>query len=216
MAIVLVYPGTLGQPVALQDVLREAHNEMRTTRQALIDKRTKMRIPLDDDTNWSALDDSVRAVSAAVAAQDGPAAQRAAQAIVDAVAGNTLEPLPEYQPDPALDGIVVTMKIAGDADRRRWVAEVAKAWQAVDESRQRGDAVEVAQALSALDAVCSDVVAAVVVKIEGIEGLADTVAASMPGLVGAGLLSPLYAAARHFLELPPGKAVRCGLPPLST
>jgi hypothetical protein len=38
----------------------------------------------------------------------------------------------------------------------------------------------------------------------------------MPGLVLAGLLTPLYSAARHFLELPPGKAVRCGLPPLST
>jgi hypothetical protein len=67
-----------------------------------------------------------------------------------------------------------------------------------------------------LDAIAARVVSAIVVEVAGVEGMKATVAESMPGLTLAGLLAPLYQAARHFLELPVGKAVRCGLPPLST
>jgi hypothetical protein len=135
---------------------------------------------------------------------------RLAKEIVDAVEDHTLEPLGEYEPSPDLDGIMVQMQIVSDEDRRRHNARVAAAWSAVDRARQSGDEVAIAEALSALDAACAALVVAVVVRLDGVQGLAGSVAESMPALVLAGLLGPLYAAARHFLDLPPGKAVRCG------
>jgi hypothetical protein len=134
-----------------------------------------------------------------------------ARLLVELTEGNALEEIEPYDPAPELDGIVVTMQVVSDADRRNWSAETSAAWGRVKEARMAGDVVAMASATNALDALAAKVVAAVVVEIQGIEGLKATVAESMPGLVLAGLLTPLYSAARHFLELPPGKAVRCGL-----
>ena len=216
MPTLLIYPGTHGEPVALQDVLREAHEAFREARQKQIEARQKKRVPLDDSTDWQAVAEAVASVSLAHGERDSVKVGRHARELVELVDGNTLEVVGPYKPDPALDGIVVTMQVVDDATRRMWNAETQAAWMAIRAARVADDAVKAQQALNGLDATAAKVVAGVVVKIEGVEGLKATVAESMPGLILAGLLTPLYTAARHFLELPAPKAVRCGLPPLST
>jgi hypothetical protein len=142
---------------------------------------------------------------------------KAARELVEHTSGNALEPIGDFEPDPAVDGITITMQIVADADRRMWQAETSACWERVRLARIAGDVVGSQRALVDLDAIAGRVVAAVVVDVGGtldLEG--KSVADAVPGLVLAGLLAPLYTAARHFLELPAPKAVRCGLPPLST
>jgi hypothetical protein len=160
--------------------------------------------------------EAVARVSVALSERDSAKIAREARALAEATDGNALEEVGPYEPDPALDGIVIMMQVVSDSDRRRWNAETQAQWQRVRECRIAGDLVAAQEALIALDDIAAKVVGAVVIEVRGVEGLKATVAESMPGLVLAGLLAPLYTAARHFLELPPGKAVRCGLPPLST
>jgi hypothetical protein len=216
MPALLIYPGTKGTPVPLQDVLREAHEAFREARRLQIEQRRKRRVPLDDSTDWSEAKAAADRVSAAVTERDTAKASREARALAEMTDGNALEEVGPYDADPAVDGIMVTMQVVADADRRLWTAETQAAWSRLKEARIAGDHVAAQKALNDMDAVAARVVSAVVVELQGIEGLKATIAESMPGLVLAGLLAPLYAAARHFLELPPGKAVRCGLQPLST
>ena len=216
MPALLIYPGTKGTPVPLQDVLREAHDAFREARKLQIEQRRKRRVPLDDSTDWSEAKAAVDRVSAAVTERDTAKASREARSLAELTDGNALEEVGPYEPDSAVDGIVVTMQVVADADRRLWTAETQAAWSRLKEARIAGDHVAAQKALNDMDAVAARVVSAVVVELQGVEGLKATIAESMPGLVLAGLLAPLYAAARHFLELPVGKAVRCGLPPLST
>ena len=215
--MILIYPGTRGAPVLLQDVLREAHEAHRSARQTQIDSRRKRRVPLDDSTDWVAAGEARDSIIAAVAAQDSAKAATYARALLEATDGNALEPLPEYAPDPALDGIMVTMQVVADADRRMWTAETAACWERITKARAEGDHVAATRHLVELDAIAGRVVVAVVVDVGGsldLEG--KSIAEAVPALHLAGLLAPIYHAARHFLELPSPKAVRCGLPPQST
>lgn len=216
MPALLIYPGTKGTPVPLQDVLREAHEAYREARAKQIEARKKRRVPLDDSTDWAQVTEAVAGVSLALSEKDSAKIAREARALAEMTDGNALEEVGPYEPDPALDGIVVTMQVVADADRRLWNAETQAQWARVRDCRILGDLVGAQQALNALDAIAAKVVAAVVVEVQGVDGMKPTIAESMPGLVLAGLLAPLYQAAQHFLELPVGKAVRCGLPPLST
>ena len=212
--MMLIYPGTRGAPVALQAVLREAHDALRDARARQIEGRKKRRVPLDDSTDWQAVADGVASVSLAHGERDSVKVARAARELVELSEGNALEPIGEYEPDAALDNITITMQVVADAERRMWNAETAAAWARVRESRMAGDMVEAQKALNELDAIAGRVVAAVVVDITGAIDLAGkSVADAMPALVLAGFLAPLYTAARHFLDLPVPKAVRCGLPP---
>lgn len=212
--MLLIYPGTRGAPVALQDVLKEAHEAHRSARQAQIDARTKRRVPLDDSTDWQAVIDKREPLIEAITKRDTVKVAEKARAIVELTEGNALEPLGDYEPDPAIDGITVTMQVVADADRRMWQAETAACWERV---RAASDPVARQTALNELDAIAAKVVAAVVVEIGGAIDLdGKSVSDAMPALVLAGLLSPLYQAARYFLELPAPKAVRCGQPLPST
>lgn len=212
----LIYPGTHGAPVPLQDVLREAHEAFREARAKQIETRKKRRVPLDDTTDWDVVTEAVAATSVALSVRDSSKIARLCREMLEATEGNSLEEVGPYEPDPALEGIQITMQVVADADRRLWNAETQAQWARVRECRVAGDLVGAQAALNALDAIAAKVVAAVVVEVAGVEGMKASVAESMPGLVLAGLLAPLYQAARHFLELPVGKAVRCGLPPQST
>jgi hypothetical protein len=216
MPALLIYPGTRGTPVPLQDVLREAHDAYREARKAQIEGRRKRRVPLDDSTDWKQVTESVAGVSLALTDRDSAKLAREARLLAELTEGNALEEVGPYEPDPALEGILVTMQVVADADRRLWNAETQAQWARVRECRVSGDLVGAQSALNALDAIAARVVSAIVVEVSGIEGMKATIAESMPGLTLAGLLAPLYQAARHFLELPVGKAVRCGLQPLST
>jgi hypothetical protein len=216
MPAILIYPGQQGDPVALQSVLREAHEAARAARQTEIDARRKARVPLDDATNWQEVAEAVARASLAHGERDSGKVAAAARDLLAHTDGNALEPLGEYQPDPDLDGIMVTMRIVDDATRRLWSAQTQAAWIAIRNSIKSDDVVARRDAYSRLEAVYETVIVGVVAKLDGLEGMKATVAESMPALRLAGLLVPLHVAARHFLELPPGKALRCGQQPPST
>jgi len=216
MPAILIYPGQLGDPVALQAILREAHDEARKARQAEIDARVKARVPLDDSTVWPDVEESVSAVSLAHGARDSVKVAEHARKLVALTEGNALEPLGEYEPDVNLDGVFITMRIVDDATRRLWSAKTQAAWLAIRNAAKGEDVLARRDAYDRLERVYEEVVCGVVAKLDGLQGLRDSVAESMPALRLAGLLVPLHAAARHFLELPPGKALRCGQQPPST
>ena len=79
MATILIYPGQQGAPVALLDVLREAHEAARANRQAEIDARVKARIPLDDSTNWQEVGELVSRASLAHGERDSAKVASAAR-----------------------------------------------------------------------------------------------------------------------------------------
>lgn len=216
MPAILIYPGQQGEPVALLSVLREAHEAARATRQAEIDARKKARVPLDDSTNWQEVGEAVARASLAHGERDSAKVAAAARELVVATDGNAIEPLGDFMPDPDLDGIVVTMRVVDDATRRLWNAQTQAAWIGVRGALAGEDVVARRAAYDRLEAVYEAVILGVVAKLDGLQGLRDTVAESMPALRLAGLLVPLYTAARHFLELPSGKALRCGLQQPST
>jgi len=216
MPAILIYPGQQGEPVALLSVLREAHEAARASRQSEIDARKKARVPLDDSTDWQEVAEAVARASLAHGERNSVAVAAAARELVAATEGNALEPLGEYQPDPDLDGIVVTMRIVDDATRRLWAAKTQAAWMAIRAALAGDDVIARRDAYARLEGVYEEVIAGTVARLDGLQGLRDSMAESMPALRLAGLLVPLHAAARHFLELPPGKALRCGQQPPST
>jgi hypothetical protein len=216
MATLLIYPGTKGAPVALQDVLREAHEAGRVSRAGQIAERQRKRIPLDDSTDWQAVDDVAGSIAALAKSRSSAALALEARRLADLTDGNELEPIGDYVPVPDLDGITVTMQVVADSDRRMWGAQMQAQWQAVRDARVKGDPVASQAALNEIDRIGERMVCAVVVDIGGVDGLKPAIAESIPGLAQVGLTGPLFQAARYFLELPAGKAVRCGLQPLST
>lgn len=216
MPTILIYPGQLGEPAPLQSILREAHDEARKARQAEIDARAKARIPLDDSTVWPEVEEAVSAVSLAHGARDSIKVAEHARRLVALTEGNALEAIGDYVPSPELDGIVVTMQIVDDATRRLWNAQTQAAWMAIRDASKGDDVMVRREAYDRLERAYEATVVGVVAKLDGLAGLKSTVAESMPALRLAGLLLPLYTAARHFLDLPPGKALRCGQQPPST
>ena len=153
MPALLIYPGTKGTPVPLQDVLREAHEAYRDARKAQIETRKKRRVPLDDSTDWAQVTEAVAGVSLALSERDSAKIAREARALAEMTDANALEEVGPYEPDPALDGIVVTMQVVADADRRLWNAETQAQWARVRECRVAGDLVGAQAALNALDAI---------------------------------------------------------------
>lgn len=216
MPTILIYPGQLGEPVALQAVLREAHDEARKARQVEIDARVKARIPLDDSTNWQDVGELVARASLAHGERDSAKVAAAARELAAATDGNALAPLGDFVPPEGIDGIVVTMQIVDDATRRLWTAQTQAAWLAIRDASKTDDVMARREAYDRLERAYETTVVGVVAKLDGLQGLKSTVAESMPALRLAGLLVPLYTAARHFLDLPPGKALRCGQQPPST
>lgn len=215
MPAILIYPGQTGEPVALSAVLREAHDEARRARQAEIDARKKAGIPLDDSTDWRALAATADALRAACDARDAPRVADLARVAVASTEGNALEPIGEYVADPDHEGIVLTLRVVDEATRRQWNAQTQAAWMTIRAAMRSDDVLARREGYDRLERVYESIVVGVVAKLEGLRGLRDTVAESMPALRLAGLLVPLYSASRYFLELPPGKALRCGLQPPS-
>jgi hypothetical protein len=195
--------------------LREAHDAARVSRQAEIDARQKARIPLDDSTRWPDVEEAVSAVSLAHGARDSVKVAEHARRLLALTDGNAIGPLGDYQPDPELDGIMLTMRVVDDATRRLWTAKTQAAWMSIRSSLKTDDVMTRREAYDRLEAVYEEVIVGVVAKLDGLQGLKATVAESMPALRLAGLLVPLHTAARYFLELPPGKALRCGQQPPS-
>lgn len=213
--MLLVYPGQRSQPASLRAVLEAAHNETRKARQDDIAARTKAGIPLDDETAWPVVDGIVASIADAKAKQDSAALARLGGELVRATSGNALVDVGEFAAPEGIDGVVITCVVLSQAQRLDMMATLADAWAALAELERAGastSARRVAEeaVLAAQVAVCR----AVIVEVGGVsvpEG-ADL----WEGVRLAGLLGVFFAAARYFLQLPPGKALRCGLPSSST
>jgi hypothetical protein len=207
MAALLLYPGDVGEPVSLQAILREAHN---ASRQGVLDEmaaRNKAGVPLDDSTDWRLVGSAAERVSQAIVARDASALSDAARSVVALSSGYVLADPGEYVDSEDLDGVTVTMRMCSDSQRRGWVARRASAWrewrQAIDDEGKRAADERLCVLYEEMITVC-------IARVDGLQGMRATIADSLPGLRLAGLLVPFHDAVRYFLELPPGKALRCG------
>jgi hypothetical protein len=213
----IVYPGeTSPEPADLQTVLREQHEALSKARLLEIEQRKKGGIPLDDKTSWPAVEEAVSAASVAHGARDSVAVNAAALKLMQLTAGNALEPLPPYEDDPRLDGIRLIFRMPSQDDRLRWSSRMMKHIRAQRRCITEGDDDGLVEARLAYERVHIDQVVACVDRIDGIDGLKATVAESIEGLRNSQILVPIINAVTQFLELAPEKALRCGLPPLST
>ena len=97
--------------------------------------------------------------------------------------------------------------MASDSQRRGWAARRSAAW---GEWRTAGDDEARRAADERLCLLYEEMITVCVARVDGLQGMRATVAESLPGLRLAGLLVPFHDAVRYFLELPPGKALRCG------
>jgi hypothetical protein len=212
---VLLFPGQLSAPVRLLDVLREAHEASRKARADELAARAKAGAPVDDETRWPVVSGVISAIGDAAGKQDSAALARLAGDLHRATAGNALEPIGDFVGPEGVDDLVVVFRVVSAADRLNGNAQLADAWQAVvDIERDGGPMVDRRLAdervLQAQLVICRDTIAEV-------RGVDVPVGADVwEGLRLAGLLPWLLMAARHFLALPAGKALRCGLPSSST
>lgn len=211
----LVFPGQRSQPAPLVDILREAHELARATRAAELEQRRKAGIPLDDNTAWPVVNGILGALDDAREKQDSATLARLAGDLARATTGNALVELPAFVPPEGIDGVVVVLQVISQADRLDLNAALGDAWAALL-AAERADASMLTKR-AADEAVLQAqlaIVRRVVVDVRGIE--APEGCDLWEGIRLAGLLPAFYSAARHFLTLPPGKALRCGLLSLST
>lgn len=211
----LVFPGQRSQPAPLVEVLREAHELARKARADEIEQRKRAGVPLDDSTVWPVVDGIIGAIGDAHRAQDSATLARLSGDLVRATAGNALAELQPFDPPEGVEGIVVTMEVISQAERLNLNAALGDAWAALL-AAERADA-SMSTKRAADEAVLQAqmaIVRRVVVEVGGVDAPAGC--DLWEGLRLAGLLPAFFAAARHFLTLPPGKALRCGLPSSST
>lgn len=211
----LVFPGQRSQPAPLVDILREAHELARAARATELEARRKAGIPLDDSTAWPVVDGILGALDDAREKQDSATLARLGGDLARATAGNALIELPAFVTPDGVDGVTVTMQVISQADRLDLNAALGDAWSALLVA-ERADA-SMSTKRAADEAVLQAqlaIVRRVIVDVRGLE--APEGYDLWEGVRLAGLLSAFYSAARHFLSLPPGKALRCGLPSSST
>ena len=212
---VLVFPGQLSQPARLVDVLREAHDASRKTRDDEIAGRRKAGVPLDDGTSWAVVDGIVGAIGDARGQQDSAALARLAGDLARATSGNVLEPLGDFVGPDGVDDVVVVFRVASQSARLSDNARLADAWARVVELERAGASmVDKREADEGVVQAQLAIVRATVAEVRGID--VPEGADLWEGVRLAGLLPWFAAAARWFLTLPPGKALRCGLPSSST
>lgn len=211
----LLFPGQLSAPVRLLDVLREAHEAARKTRADELAARAKAGAPVDDETRWPVVSGIVAAIGDASGKQDSAALARLGADLQRATAGNALEPIGDFVGPEGVDDLVVVFRVVSAADRLNANARLGDAWQTVVALEREGAPMvdrrlADERVLQAQLSICRETIA----EVRGVDVPAD--ADVWEGLRLAGLLPWLLMAARHFLTLPPGKALRCGLPSSST
>lgn len=141
---------------------------------------------------------------------------------IDEASGDALEPLPEYEPTPDLDGVEVRLRLLSDADRRDIMARLSVAFAAtLAAHKASADAVTLRRLDEEASQVQCDMLRAALVGVRGIEDAdgpkqIDDVDAALPALRRAGLLAPLFRVCRTYQELPAKKALRFGVPQPST
>lgn len=213
--MLLVFPGQRAQPAPLRAVLEAAWNEARRARADEIAARVKAGVPLDDETSWLSVGVITDAIAEAKQKQDSVALARLAGELLQATAGHSLVELGEFVAPEGVDGLVITCAVLSQAERLDLMAALADAWAALAELERQGASATARRAADeAVVAAQLAIVRKVIVHLGGVD--VPEGGDLWEGVRLAGLLGPLFSAARWFLTLPPGKALRCGLPSSST
>lgn len=216
--MLLIHPGEKHGPIMLLDALREIHGELQAERAKEIAERKKNNVPLDDSTDWSQVEAARDELVASVASKDAKSTTEHAGKLAALTAGNKLEPIPDFEADPELEGVAVELVVMSDADRRMCLAQVADGWRALRDAHIGGAGqVVVREADEAIVQAQERMVRLGVARVLGLDGgpVID-VASMLPSIRRSGLLAPLYQVASHFQGLSAKKAQRFGQPPQST
>jgi hypothetical protein len=208
--MLLVYPGQRAQPAPLVAVLRAAWDEARKAKLDDIAARTKAGIPLDDETSWLVVDGIIAAVGDARAQQESAALARLGGDLTRATSGNAIIDPGEFVAPEGVDDVVITCVVISQAERLDLMASLADAWSVLADLERLGASASARRAaeeavLAAQVAICRRVI----VEVGGAS--APDGSDVWEGIRLAGLLGVFFSAARYFLQLPPGKALRCGL-----
>lgn len=195
--LVLIRPGQVSDWVALVDVLREAHEEQAEERKKEIARRAEKGIPLDDDTDWAAVD-------AAVAAKDSAK-------VAALTSGNALAELPPFEAPRFADQVKLRIRAVSENTRRAAMMDVAAAVDAIAQAIA-GKHFEALPALQkARDAVFGEFIKLSVAELHvGEEAFVDVDDALVDALQATDLLAPIFAAARDYQRLSRGKGARFG------
>lgn len=225
---ILLYEGQTGPRVSLQEARRQVHEHERESRAREIAAREKLGVPLEESIVWPSVLGVLEELGVSARAHTHAKVREHAAELLRLTQG-AIEPLGAYEADPALDGLSATFVVVSEARRRLLLAEVS-ASMATLASLSGQNAVRLIEADEAsMDAVMA-FVAETVESVEGFERLDGGVATpvvirakdgkipsqDLAALRRARVLLPLFVCARAFQELPPGEAVRFGLPRPST
>lgn len=217
MNSILVYAGQISEEVALVNVLREAHESFRASRNKQIEERKKKNIPLDDLTDWSFVD----GLKQMILKEDSSAALcQLGRDLIDATIGNEMKPIGEFKLPESLNGLDIRLrfKMISQADRRVFQAELNQVIESRRDALRSGDIVRSEKLFNEFERISFKLIEKVVESVSGIDGIENFRTDSeekrdqlIDALDAAGLSVPLYTACNYFLELPRKKALRCGV-----
>lgn len=207
-------PGARSPLIALNDILRDQHEEMRVAVDRLIEDRRKNSVPLDDSTDWSGEIQRVVRLTGCARAQD-TAGYRDELAAALAATSGALTPMAAYVPDPDIADVKVSMRLVSKAlllESRALLAEVAykgeDASKAFMAQAAQGPGLRklVAQAVAEVVGL-EDADGPLVIRADGDAPLSD---AALDVLDVNGLLVVLFSAAREYQSLRPTERARFG------
>jgi len=213
-------PGGRGPLAPLQEMLRQSYADAQRAVGEAIVERSRVGVPLDDDTDWRAEGGRIGELTLAAKEQDTARYRKALEEALLATRG-LLRPLPAYRPDRSLDGIQVRYRTV---PRRVWWATVGRTQELMARTAlldKRGLETEGAtrgQLLADIEEAKMELVKHALVELKGVEGVdffiaADEVQseAALGVLTESGLLDAVYEAARDFQRLDPEGRARFGL-----
>lgn len=128
--------------------------------------------------------------------------------LVDEATGRPLQPIGDYDGDPELDKLSVRIRLLPKAHFMRWLEESADG-ETMSATLERMRTL-VRMAVPHVAGFVDENGEAFAMGSPDADGLLD--AAELDALDGAGLIPPLFQAARYLQLLPGNDARRCGLP----
>ncbi len=192
----------VGPSIALNDALRDAHEALAETVRKEIAARKEKGIPLDDETDFVALEKvALEAASHAGNMNGAEARERLVAAL--AMCSGGLKEIEAYEPNPEYEGVRLTLRSMTE----RSMIECREAIAACKTVTEQHEVLAgyVSRAVDRIEGVDSDV-GAIVAEDGAISEKA------MEVLDLAGMVKDLWAVVRHYAELPPSKKKRFGLP----
>lgn len=201
-------PSSVGPLRDLSECLRAEHDARRAWVLTKIEERKAKGIPLDDSTDFGALEGRLSAVQAAVAQMDGATLRTALVDMLGRVSGGLADP-GEYKPRADYEG--VSVRIRPLTERRR--LELNRAFQQ-------------ATTLLEQNAACREFAAVSIAEVVGLESDDGSVALKADGerlsedmldLLDRGdMLGDLFVAVKAYHEVDAAKKKHFGLLPPST